>query len=70
MKMTWLLRFDRRTRWTLITSRRVLLTITLELGILTSLHITVMLSQRLKKTVLAYYSHLNIPIIKIKGAHS
>jgi len=44
-------RFDRHSRWIFIISRRVSLTITLKLGLLTSLCITVTLSQRLEQTV-------------------
>ena len=53
-------RFDRRSHWSHIVSRKVLLTVTLELGILTSLRITVTLAQRLEQTVLAYRPHINL----------
>ena len=42
----------------------------LELGILTYPHITVMLGQRLEKTVLAYRSHLNISIPVVTSGYA
>ena len=53
-------RFDRGSRWILIISQRVSLTVTLELGILTSPRNTVLLGQQLEQTILAYRSHLTL----------
>jgi len=61
-KTGWQPCFDRCTRWILIISERVSLTITLEYVILTSLCIPVTLSQPLEQTALTYRSHLNLSI--------
>jgi len=50
----------RCNQWILTISRRVSLTVTLELCILTSPRITVTSGLRLEQTVLAYRSHLNL----------
>jgi len=53
-------RFDHCSRWILIISRRVSLSVTLEFGILISLHVTAALGHRLEQTVLAYRLHRNL----------